>query len=389
MQTVTHDLLDKLANLKDSPIVSIHIPTHRAGRETTESRIHLKNSIDEARTMLSQRGLSDSEIDRRMAPLDALTDDHEYWQHQREGLSVFQYADQHIEVSLHETPEPLTHVGSHAHVTPLVSSLGKRSPFAALVVSGNRVDLFRVEGDRIEMVDVPDLPDDYEDLGKYIDAESQLQFHTGAPEAGTPRSQSAVFHGHGVGTESERKTRLAEFSRMIDEPVAKHLRNTDRLPLVVLAAEPMHTIYRENSEYKDIVDTDASGNLDHLSQRQILDVARDACRKSMPERDPQVLTEMKERLGSDGVLYELEDVLEAASDGKLKRLIGASDRSVWGKADLENAPRAVDAHPERRAEDEDLHNLAFVTAHRTGAEVYALPEDEMPDGRPLLGLRRY
>lgn len=389
MQPLSHDLLKKLTALEDDPIVSIHIPTHRAGRETTESRIHLKNGIDEARTMLSHRGIDDDTIDRRMKPLEALLDDHEYWQHQREGLSIFQHGDQHIEVSLHETPKPQTHVGPHAHVTPLVASLGSRAPFAALLVSGNRVDLFRVEGDHIETIDVADLPDDYEDLGKYIDAESQLQFHTGAPEAGTPRSQNAVFHGHGVGSESERKTRLAEFSRMIDKVVAKHLRNNERLALVVLAAEPMHTIYRENSDYKDIVDTEPSGNLDHLSEREILEVAQKARREATGDRPERVLGEIKERLGSDGVLFELEDVLEAASDGQLRCLVGASDRRVWGKADLTKAPRAVDSHDERRADDEDLHNLAFVTAHRTGAEVFAVPEDDLPDGRPLLGLRRY
>ena len=389
MQAPTKQLLRQLASLEGGPVVSIHIPTHHAGRETTESRIHLKNGIDEARDLLAHQGITDKEIDRRVAPVEQFIDDHEFWQHQRDGLSVFQHGDDHHLVSLEHQPDALTEVGPHAHIAPIVPSLGSRSAFAALVLSGNRVNLFRVEGDRIETIDLPDLPDDFSDLGRYIDAEKQLQFHTGAPEAGTPRSQAAVFHGHGVGTESERKTRLAEYSRMIDEVVAKHLRSTEQLPLVILAAEPLHTIYRKESEYRHILDSEASGNLDNLSNGQILNVAREVTRKVMTDRDARILADMKERLGSDGVLYELEHVLEAAADGQLDRLVGASDRRVWGRADLTGAPRAVDRHDERRANDEDLHNLAFVMACRTGAEVSALPDEDMPDGRSLLGLRRY
>lgn len=389
MQAPTEQLLRHLASLEGGPVVSIHVPTHRAGRETTKSRVYLKNGIDEARDLLAHRGVSDQEIARRMYPVEQFIDDHEFWQHQRDGLSVFQHGDDHHLVSLEHKPEALTHVGPHAHITPIVSSLDSRSTFAALVLSGNRVNLFRVEGDRIETIDLPNLPDDFSDLGRYIDAEKQLQFHTGALEAGTPRTQDAIFHGHGVSTESERKTRLAEYSRMIDEVVAKHLRNAEQLPLVILAAEPLHTIYREESEYRHILDSEASGNLDHLSDGQILDVARDVSRKAMPDRNAWILADMKERLGSDGVLYELEDILEAAADGRLDRLVGASDRRVWGRANLADAARAVDRHNERRANDEDLHNLAFVMAYRTGAEVYALPDEDMPDGRSLLGLRRY
>ncbi|XHC24470.1 hypothetical protein ABWH91_09230 [Phycisphaerales bacterium ac7] len=163
-------------------MVSIHVPTHRAGRETTKSRVYLKNGIDEARDLLALQGVSDEEIDRRLGPIEQFIDDHEFWQHQRDGLSVFQHGDDHHLVSLEHKPEALTHVGPHAHITPIVSSLDSRSTFAALVLSGNRVNLFRVEGDRIETIDLPNLPDDFSDLGRYIDAEKQLQFHTGAPK---------------------------------------------------------------------------------------------------------------------------------------------------------------------------------------------------------------
>jgi hypothetical protein len=389
MQVLTPDLFDRIASIDDGLVVSIHLPTERAGRETEKGRIHLKNGIERARNLLEGHGFEREEIDRRLKVLESLTEDHGFWQQQREGLSVFQYDDEHIEVSLETRPESLVQVGTRAHVVPLAAELGTRRSVAVLVLSSNRVALFGVQGESIEEIDVPDLPKDYEELGRYIDEESQLQFHSGSSRGAAGSSNEAIYHGHGVGTESDTKVRLEEFSRLIDDRVAAYLRNGSGLPLVVIAAEPLHTIYRDANSYEHLIETEAGGNADHMSGDQILKTARKLCDAAIGSTKDDVLADMKERLGSDGVLFELEDVLEAAADGKLQRLVGASDRPVWGKADLANAPRAVDAHEERLDGDEDLQNLAFVTAQRTGAALYAFPAEAMPEGRTLLGLRRF
>src|SRR5690606_24734312 len=100
--------------------------------------------------------------------------------------------------------------------------------------SSNRVALYRFQGDMMKKLDVPGLMEDYEDLGKFIDAEKQLQFHSTDKRGPAARSE-AVFHGQGGASETDKKVRLREFSKLIDHAVARYLRNTTQDPLVVLA----------------------------------------------------------------------------------------------------------------------------------------------------------
>jgi len=48
-------------------------------------------------------------------------------------------------------------------------------------------------------MDLGDTPRKIEDILKYDDPEKQLQYHTGTSSGKGKRS--AIFHGHGVGTD--------------------------------------------------------------------------------------------------------------------------------------------------------------------------------------------
>lgn len=389
MQTLTPRLLRRLAEVDDDPVVSIHVPTHRAGRETIESRIHVKNAIDELRDTLAERGLEKRTIDQRLAPLNELVEDRDYWQQQGDGLCLFQFDDELVDTPVGQINEPFVHVGRSAHILPLVPALAAARPFAVLLMSVNRVALFTVAGESITEVDEPDLAKSFEELGKYIEEEKQLQFHTGAPQVGTTGDRSAVFHGHGAGTATEKKTRQAEFARLVDEPLRQYFERTDKLPLIVIAAEPMHSIYLESSKYDQLVQTEATGNADHLGEAEIRTRARSLAEPILGEPERDILAAMKEQLGSDRIVFGTEEVIKSAADGRIERLLGASDHHVWGTANLTGATRTIDVHDERQPGDEDLQNLAFITAYRTGATLHALPADDMPDDRPLLAQRRY
>lgn len=389
MQTLTPRFLRRLVEVDDDPVLSIHVPTHRAGRETIESRIHVKNAVDEVRDTLQDRGVDKRAIDRRLSPLSELAEDRDYWQQQGDGLSLFQFEDELLDVPVGRVDERFVHVGPYAHILPLVPALAASRPFAALLMSANRVALFTVRGESITEVDEPDLAKSFKELGKYIEEEKQLQFHTGAPQAGAPGDRNAVFHGQGAGSATEKKTRQAEFSRLVDEPLSRYFQRTESLPLVVIAAEPMHSIYLDSSKYDKLVKTEATGNADHMGDDAILQRARSLAEPILdgPERD--ILAKMKEQLGSDRVVFGTEEVIKSAADGRIERLIGASDHHVWGSADLTGATRTIDVHEKRKPGDEDLQNLAFITAYRTGATLHALPAEDLPADRPLLAQRRY
>ena len=60
--------LEKLVEERGGPCVSIFLPTHRAGTQTQQDPIRLKNLLVEAREVLLANGLRSTEVDQILEP---------------------------------------------------------------------------------------------------------------------------------------------------------------------------------------------------------------------------------------------------------------------------------------------------------------------------------
>ncbi|WP_447983373.1 hypothetical protein [Nitrospira sp. Nam74] len=76
-----------------SPAVSIFLPTHRAGPETQQDRIRLKNLLKQAETQLVKEETRPTDARELLEPVSALIDDAAFWRHQADGLAIFRAHD--------------------------------------------------------------------------------------------------------------------------------------------------------------------------------------------------------------------------------------------------------------------------------------------------------
>src|SRR6056297_1754384 len=65
-------------------LVSLYLPTHRAGREIRQGPIRLKNLLREAAEQLEQAGMTGTEVSERLAPATALLEHGTFWEHQKD-----------------------------------------------------------------------------------------------------------------------------------------------------------------------------------------------------------------------------------------------------------------------------------------------------------------
>src|SRR5690606_34672544 len=87
---VTDDDLTELARRDGPAHVSLFMPTHRAGPDTRQDPIRFRNLVSTAATLLAdEAGVAAREVDDLLAPLHALADDTEFWNHQADGLAVY------------------------------------------------------------------------------------------------------------------------------------------------------------------------------------------------------------------------------------------------------------------------------------------------------------
>ena len=89
MSLLSQDDLKLLMKTSDQLCLSIYMPTYRAGKETLQGRIRLKNLLQEAEEKLMQSGMRRPDVQLFLAPLEEMILNNQFWQNQRDGLAVF------------------------------------------------------------------------------------------------------------------------------------------------------------------------------------------------------------------------------------------------------------------------------------------------------------
>lgn len=89
MDVIAGPEVKRLSEVDGRWCVSIFMPAHRAGAETQQDRIRLKNLLREAERQLVEAGLRTPDAAAILEPGHALLAESDFWQHQSDGLAVF------------------------------------------------------------------------------------------------------------------------------------------------------------------------------------------------------------------------------------------------------------------------------------------------------------
>jgi hypothetical protein len=378
---VVEDLIEPQGAL----CITIYMPTHRAGRETRQDRVRLKNLLQEAEERLVTRGQRRPEARRLLEPGGRLLDDNEFWQHQDESLALWLNHARQWRCPVPRRVEELVTIGRHFHITPILPLLAENRPFYILALSQNSVRLLRGGAESIEEVGVPGLIHSFEALQKFIDAERQLQFHTQTAGHGPGEARDAMMHGHGAGVDDRQlKKWLADYCRLIDKTISAFLSDSTE-PLVLAATAPLDAMYRQTCTYRHLCSRTLEGSPDHLSPRELHERARPLL-QSPPGGDEERIMEMYRaaRRAAQGT-EDLQQILVAAETGRIAHLLLWEAEHRWGR--FENGQMSV--HDTPGAEDEDLLNTAAVLTRRAGGQVHILPPAQMPVAPPVAAVFRY
>jgi len=111
--------------------VSICMPTHRVGAETLQDPIRLKNLLRAARSQLRGLGLDAAMVDKVLTPAVALLDDHDFWQHQGDGLAVYCSPGFHRLFRVPLALPELAVVAARFHSKPLLTLLASNALLSA------------------------------------------------------------------------------------------------------------------------------------------------------------------------------------------------------------------------------------------------------------------
>jgi hypothetical protein len=368
----------------DGPCASIFLPTHRAGTQTQQGPIRLKNLLRQAEEQLLGSELERDPVAEMLAPARKLLEDGFFWQHQSDGLALFLSRQVYRTYRLPLALEERVVVGKRFYVKPLLPLLSGDGRFYILAVSQKSVRLLEATHHSVRELDLRDIPETLQDAVGYDWEERSLQFHTGSPR-NTGGRRPAVFHGHGGGVENG-KEEIGRFFRLVDDGCLALVE--DRLaPLVLAAVDYLIPIYRQVSRHPNLVEEGVEGNPQASSAKELHDKAWALVAPRFLATQRQAAQRYRERSGSGRASQDLKNVLEAAYDGRVETLFVAVDHHQWGRFDP--TTRTVECGGEVGQDGEDLLDLAAVQSLRHDATLFAVAKDEVPGGGSVAAVFRY
>ena len=380
MELVSRAELKKLIEEPEGLCVSIFLPAHRAGAQTQQDPIRLKNLLREAEERLLAKGLRASEATELLRPARELLDDSVFWRNQSNGLAVFLSHGVFRYYRLPLNFEDLVVVADHYHLKPLLPLLTGDGQFYVLALSQNEVRLLRATRHSVSEVELEDVPENLADTLRYDDQEKQLQFHSGT--AGGRGGRAAIFHGHEP--DDDPKDDILRYFRQIDRGVRELLKGS-QAPLVLAGVDYLLPIYREASRYPHTIDEGVTGNPERLRPEELHERAWDAVRPRFSEAQQKAAARYRQLAGTGQTSKDVREIVAAAYYGRVETLFAASGTQQWGVFD----PDTGDVDLYEGPEGGDLLEFAAIQTILHYGTVYVTNLEKMPADADAVSVFRY
>ncbi|MCU0760814.1 MAG: hypothetical protein MUF07_16660 [Steroidobacteraceae bacterium] len=366
------------------PCLSLYQPTHRHHPDNQQDPIRFRNLLRSLSDSLARRHAA-AEIAALMAPLEALADDTGFWNHTLDGLAAFAAPDR-LRVFLAQRPLPELAIAADSfHIKPLRRLLQSRDRFQLLAVDRQSIRLFEGHRDALDEIEpAVGVPRTLaEALGEEVDVPPQTIRSQGATAVGAPMVPG---HGHG-GRSDDLDVDTERFFRIVDRAVFERHSRPSGLPLL-LAALPEHQgAFRRLSRNSLLVAEGITLNPSALSHDELRERAWQVFEPTYRQRLETLAGEYHQARARGLASDSPAAVVEAASTGRVAKLMIEADRQLQGRIDAATG-RIEPGEIEDPAVDDLLDDLGEL-ALQTGGEVWVVPAASMPTGTGVAATYRY
>lgn len=384
MDLLTKADLEQLAE-RDRPdvAVSMFIPTHPSGEGTRTDPIRWKNLLSTVEDALRERGMRTPDIAELLAPAQELLDDHVAWRYMSDGLAMFLRPGWHRTFRVPALVPEVATVGDRFIISPLLPLATGDSHFLLLALSQRKVRLLEGTLQRVEEIEIADVPTSLRDVIEPADGRSDAIAFSLSPGPG--RSGTAIFYGHGAGDDDDKRDDLRRFFRQVADGLGDYL-NGQQLPMVLVGLDDNLSLYRDVNAYPNVLDDAVVQNPDELSAEQLHATAWPLIEKRLGEERAEAVGRFGELHGTGRASTDLDKIEEAARYGRVDTLFIATDPAVWTQG---NKGAVVELGADADFAHWELLDHAAVDTLTNSGRVYTMPGDEVPGVGDLAAIFRY
>jgi hypothetical protein len=384
IQSVTQEVLNKLMSATEAPCISLYMPTHRTHPENKQDMIRYKNLVKQARESVIEK-YPTADIDKLVAPFEALATDQECWIHANDGLAVLG-SSEHFEAIRMQLPvEALVMVADSFHTKPLRHILQSLDRYHVLALTLDAVHFY--EGNRYSLHEI-DLPDDFPKAMEAALGEELTEKHTTvASYGGVSGNSTNMHHGHG-GKKEEADSDEERFFRVVANAVYERYSKPGEIPLVLATLPEHHFVYNQVNKNPFLLPKGIDINPQAISIEKLTELSWEVMQPVYLKK-MDALTEKYNQVKSKGLGSDsLDELLEAAEAGRIETIFMEAHRVIAGRlrnkvtgsyemADL-TQPLLVD-------QLDDLGELV----QKMGGTVVIVPKDQMPSQTGIAAIFRY
>lgn len=384
MDLLTRADLEQLAQRGGrEPHLSLFIPTHAFGAGTRTDPIRWKNLVARVEGALAEDGMRAPEIAELLSPAWELRDDYLAWRYMSDGLAMFLrpgwYRTFRVPVGV---PEVAT-LGDRFVVGPLLRIVTGDGHFLLLALSQRRVRLLEGSMQRVEELELADVPTSLRDVVAPSEPRPQA---IAFPVAPGRRAGAAVFYGHGGTDDDVKKEEVRRFLRRVADGLRDYLTGHD-LPMVQVGLNELVSLYREVNQYPHVADDAVLQNPDQLSAEELHAAAWPIVETILGRERGVAVGRFEELHGTGLASNNPARIEEAARNGRVETLFLATEPWCWEQLEDGAAVVRLGAH-EAFGHCELLDRAAVDTLSR-GGHVYAVPAAEVPGGGDVAAIYRY
>lgn len=380
MHSLSHDYPEMLLNHAQPPCLSLYQPTHRQHPDNVQDPIRFRNLVKQLEESLRQK-YPQRDVAPLLAPFEALAGDEAFWNHTSDGLAVLGAPGLFRVYRLPRPVAELAVVADSFHTKPLVRITQSADRFQVLGLSRDSFTLY--EGNRDGLVEVQALAGKGQTATDMLglDADSREGAHrTYGPQG------DAAWHGTDVKQDAADRDN-EHFFRAVDQALIERNGKAGGMPLILAALPEHHHLFRSVSKNALLLQEAIDVNPEALP----VDALRERAWALLQPYYLERLSGLVDRYGAASAQGQgsnlLDDIAQAAAQGRVATLLVEADRLVPGRFDAASG-KVTPGRLDDPQTDDLLDDLAEQVL-RTGGEVVMVPTGRMPTDTGAAGVFRF
>lgn len=387
METFNLNTFKNLAQIQGQKVISIYSPTSKLTTDGYKAdKIHLKNQLSEVECTLQKKyKMEPEEAEKLLQEGRDLLEDYEFWKYNSHMLASFIVDGKLTTFRLPLKLQDSSHfIGKRPFLLPLMPELNDDGHFYLLLLNLDRIRLYEVTRNTIQ-----EIPIDPVEVATSFTSEEEMdenqQFIQGQGGVG---QAGAMFHGHGEGSDEEKKVTVLNYFHRMTNMLEPKL-NEHPLPLMVAGVDYLPPLFRQATKYKPLLDGHVSGAYNGDDTRELHAKAWEIAAPYFSEESKK-RKEMYAQKESEGLALSNDraKLIKASVTGGVDTLFVSTDhKHVWGTFVEEDYKIIFDEKSD--GENHCLIDLAAVKVLENSGKVYFLAPEEMPGDSQIAGILRY